>query len=228
MGNIFDGGTEDLLLYGAIPFVLVTLTLAIAILGAAVARRFRLHQASWIEKHAPTAERDRQYRMPAATQSVPMAPTSVVLTAQAAQAWGVGIGAFWLLTSCVLALGVGEAAGLVLAFATASLGAVVCWALARASLAMGDRDDTTVIARIERARLWLLLHHVLLLMFATLFMLLFVASNQFFWNATDDGRLRQLRELAAMYALFVVVPSALGLWLWRGLGSVCARYRPTE
>lgn len=211
LGNLFDGATEDLILYVIAPSTLVALAAGLSLAEWDLSRRFAAAAESWHDPHAPRVEsNEADYRALASTPARPAAPDAVRWLARAAVLWSAltlfGFGTLSLVTFAVL----GPLAALLV-----PLGAVVAaGSMIHAVLILPERTDPRVRPRIARARTALVMHHALVL-FASL-----AAVIPMFVSGAA------LVELGLGTLVLVVIPCALGAALYRRLDSVRSLYSP--
>lgn len=211
LGNLFDGATEDLILYVIAPSTLVALVTSLAVAEWHLSRRFAGAAESWRDPHAPRVQAsDADYRALASTAARPEAPGTVRWLARGAVLWSAltlfGFGTLSLVTFAVL----GPLAALLV-----PLGAVVAaGSMIHAVRILPERTDPRVRPRIARARTALVMHHALVL-FASL-----AAVIPMFVSGAD------LVELGLGALVLVVIPCALGAALYRRLDTVRSLYSP--
>lgn len=214
MGNVFDGATESFFLYVGIPGALLASLIALVGFRIAFARRAARHAASW--GHAAT---DAHSYRGAAARPIGV-PARVWWLATATFAWGAGILAFWLLAAIGAAVLVGASAFLVVPASMVAFGGLSCARLSGAALALSCREPRVTRA-LEVARRWISAHHAIVSSLGTALLGVVLVDRL---DALGSSR---VVEMAIAYAVVVLVPSALGVVLWRQLRAVALELDPS-
>lgn len=218
MGNVFSGQTEDLLLYVVGPLLAFALVVTVLALWARISSRLAAGADSWREP--PAEANSPHYRTPAAFVAPAGAPRSVRWLARTAAAWGAATLAVWsFVTICVAAF-----TGPCVAMLVPITAAVASVLVIRTSLALPAREHPTAAARIDRARVALLVHHVALFVLGTGLFGLLMLSELYFWNSPTPRGSTRTTWMLAIYAVLVIAPSAMGVGLERWLRSVRPLY----
>ena len=205
LGNLFDGATEDLILYVIAPSTLAALVTGLAVAEWHLSRRFAAAAESWRDPHAPRVQAsDADYRALASTAAQPEAPGAVRWLARGAALWSVlTLLGFWALSFVTYAV-LGILAALLVPLGAFAAAASVIHAV----LVLPERTDPRVQPRIARARTALVMHHALVTLAA------FGAFVPLFVSGAD------LATLGLGALVLVVVPCLAGMALYRRLGAV--------
>jgi hypothetical protein len=211
LGNLFDGATEDLILYVVAPSTLVALVTGLAVAEWHLRLRFADATESWRDPQAPRVEAtDADYRALASKSARPEAPAAIRWLARGAVLWSaltlVGFGA--------LALGAYAVLGIVAALMVPLSAVGATRSVMQAVLAMHDRSDARVPWRLTRARTAVFMHHAVVVL-ASL-----AAVIPMFVSGAD------LVELGLGTLVLVVIPCGAGALLYRHLGAVRSLYSP--
>lgn len=221
LGNLFDGATEDVLLYVVAPGVGVGSLAAFAALQWLVSRRLAASAESWRDPHASRPEvATVDYRAPATTHAAAGAPRTVRWLARLGVSWSLATFLVYGVAAVIVYGGLG-ACGALLSVLVPWVTALV---VARCALGMTDRHGEAVGRHLERARTALLVHHALLLLEGTALVVLLFGSDAYFWNAPGEPGAERLVWLGVGYALVVLVPCAVGVALTWWLRSVRGLY----
>ena len=214
MGNVFNGATEDLLLYRVLPACFAIL---VFLLGAALThlrRLLREKESSWVGSFV---SQPGLYRT-AATRQVG-APSSVRTLAYGLVAWSFVAGTA-MAASALLGSMASQVAGVAM---LSVFGFAAGIHALSTSFALCDRDDERVSKRLPATRQWVLLVHGIWLAVGTLGFGLLMLSTLFFWNAAD-GQALEVVEVCVAYAVVVLLPTALAYGLHRALRNVAPLY----
>ncbi len=211
LGNLFDGATEDLILYVLAPSTTIVVGAAVAAAQWHLSRRFAACADGWRDANASrVTSNDADYRAPASMAARPEVPSAVRALARGGVLWCAATLVWFAILSLATHVLFGRTAAALVPIA-ATFAAV---SLLRAVLVLPDRADPRVQPRVATARTALVVHHVVLVLVSLPVGFALFASNT------------PLPTIGFGILMLVIIPCVLGSGIAHRLRAVRSLYPP--